>query len=218
MIGVEEYLNSFFSFFIRFVSFLILIPIAGGISSFVTKMILSFLFAYIAVFECGLTQTTNNYFYEILIGFSFSAKIFAKIYIITVIAEFFDAGRGANTSYVLNPTFGESQSYLSIFADKYIWLLWLLMGGLEESFKGVLDVTYFNLENQILNNTLFEFILESLMLAFKNSLSFLLVFFFCDISLCFIAKILNKWQIYTDLFILKTVVGFCILLNFISSY
>ncbi len=212
------YLNSFFAFFVRFVSFFILIPIAGGISSFITKMILSFLFSYIVVFECGVLQSSNNYFYEILIGFLFSAKIFVKVYIVSVVAEFFDAGRGANTSYVLNPTFGESQSYLSILVDKYVWLLWLLMGGLEESLKGVLELSYFNLEDILFNNSLFYFVLSSLAEAFKNSLPFLLVFFLCDMSLCFIAKILNKWQIYTDLFTLKTVIGFCILFNFLSSY
>ena len=208
MDSLNIYLTSFFCYFLRFVAFLILIPIAGGISSTITKFILSFIMSFFVVFGMGVTIETQNYFYEILIGFLFSVQIFAKVYIASVISELFDAGRGANTSYVLNPTFGESQSYLSILVDKYVWFIWLFYGGLEESFRGLIEITYYSLDKEIVGNKVFTLILNSLTIAFQKAMPFLFIFLLCDISLCFLAKILSKWQVNADLFVLKTIVGF----------
>lgn len=211
-------ITNFFGYFLRFVAFLILVPIAGGMSSFVTKFVLSFLISYFIVFECEIPLNDNvNYLNELMIGVCFSIKVFMKVYIAVVLAEFFDAGRGANSSYVLNPTYGESQSYMSIFAEKYVWLLWLVAGGLEDSTKSIIQMTYFNIETQIASNSIFNFILQSLSTAFQETLPFLFIFFLCDLSLCFMAKIFNKWQIYTDIFSVKTFLGFGLLLYFINS-
>lgn len=208
MESFDIYLTSFFCFFLRFVSFLILVPIAGGISSTITKCMLSFIMSFFVVFSCGVTVDEHNYFYEIIIGFLFSVHVFMKVYVASIIAELFDAGRGANTSYVLNPMYGESRSYFSMLVEKYVWLIWLMYGGIEESFRGIIDLTYFTLQNDIANNNFFIYILNSLKISFEKSLPFLFIFLLCDVSLCFIAKILSKWQINADLFTLKTVVGF----------
>ncbi|MGI6680505.1 MAG: flagellar biosynthetic protein FliR [Bdellovibrionota bacterium] len=208
MIAFDVYLTSFFSYFLRFISFLILVPIAGGISSTVTKCVLSFLMSFFVVFCAGHTLESQNYYYEILIGFLFSVQVFMKVYIASVMAELFDAGRGANTSYVLNPILGETQSYFSTLVSKYVWFVWIFYGGFEESFRAIIDATYFSLDANITNNEIFTFILSSLKIAFEKSIPFLFVFLLCDISLCLLAKILNRWQIFADLFIFKTIIGF----------
>ena len=70
----DVYLTSLFSYFLRFISFLILVPIAGGLSSVITKFMISFLMSFFVVFGCGITIEDQNFFYEILIGFLFSVQ------------------------------------------------------------------------------------------------------------------------------------------------
>ncbi len=225
MISAEE-MQAFPAIFLRIMGAMILLPFSHSLSNigkiFAFSFCLSFFF--ISSFTGTVDFSWSNLIFEFGIGLLISIPSAITIDAIKSLGELFDNQRGVSFAAVYDPNTNLQSSVMSHLSSNFCTVILISAGLLENILvaikSSILIFPLYSFSASSLSGTAINVI--SLISHFCSAMfqAFLLcalVFVLVDIASVFLSKVLNQTGLNSEVFLVKTLLGFLILFFLLNA-
>ena len=214
---IDAALSVFPFVFLRAIGTLALLPLDGAFRGALKKLAAAVLMAFLFVpFAHAPTSTASaSYFGEIFIGLLLIFPLVLCLHGAAMLGELFDVGRGQSIASFYDPVSNLQQSQMGMFFKEFLWLQFLLAGGL----LAYMDCFALSLQKipaatvplELSQKTGHTFLLlqvnflTQIMIA---ALPLAVIFLFANLMGAFAARVLPQLALYQEVFLLSTILGF----------